>query len=77
MLEEYLWQLSKLSESRIDGFGLSPVLVVPGDMMDYVTYPGLIDLIVEKMQDKLAGQKVDFSKEEIKISKTAKNSLTS
>ena len=67
--EEYLEQLNKLYESWIDDFDLSPVLIVPGDMMDYVTYPGLIDLTVDKIQEKLEEkEEVNFNEEEIKLS---------
>jgi len=68
--EEYLGQLNKLYESWIAEFDLSPVLVVPGDLMDYVSFPGEIDLIVKKIEEKLSGnENVGFSKEEIEIFK--------
>ncbi len=67
--EEYLGQLNKLYETWIADFDLSPVLVVPGDLMDYVSYPGQIDLIVQKIQEKLAGDEINFSEKEIELSK--------
>lgn len=63
--DEYLGQLNKLYDAWISGFKLSPVLIVPGDKMDYVQHPGLIDLIVGKMQEKLAGEDVEFCESEI------------
>ena len=68
---EYLEQLNKLYEAWITKFDLSPVLIVPGDLMDYVLYPKQIDLIVEKIREMLEGREsVEFGSEEIELSKT-------
>lgn len=62
----YLHQLNTLYEEWIDAFSLSPVLIVPADNLDFVAYGTHLDLIVEKVQQKLAGKdEVFFLDEEI------------
>jgi deoxyadenosine/deoxycytidine kinase len=64
---EYLSQLNELYEEWIDRFSLCPVLTVPADEIDYVTRPELLDLIVDKVQEKLTGkEEVIFRPEEYK-----------
>ena len=53
---DYLAQLNALYEEWIADFKLCPVLVVPADRLDYVANGGHLDLILEKIQDKLRGE---------------------
>ena len=63
---EYLDQLNMLYEEWIAGFHLCPVLSVPADAMDFVTYPGHLDLIAQKVEEKLRGkEEVVFNPEDI------------
>lgn len=55
---EYLSQLSELYEEWIAQFSLCPVLTVPADDLDYVANSRHLDLIVQKVQDKLMGKEV-------------------
>jgi deoxyadenosine/deoxycytidine kinase len=45
-----------LYEEWIDGFTLCPVLSVPSDDLDFVLNAGHLDLITEKILDKLQGR---------------------
>jgi deoxyadenosine/deoxycytidine kinase len=66
---EYLGQLNELYEDWIARFHLCPVLTVPADDLDYVSFPGHLDLIVGKIQDKLIGKdEVVFGREELEQS---------
>ncbi len=63
---EYLAQLNELYETWIANFSLCPVLTVPSDDLDYVAYSSHLDLIVEKVQEKLTGkEEVIFDPEEM------------
>jgi deoxyadenosine/deoxycytidine kinase len=63
---EYLAQLNELYETWIYSFSLCPILTVPADDLDYVEHPGHLDLIVEKVQEKLTGKdEVIFAPEDI------------
>jgi len=63
---EYLDQLNKLYETWIDNFNLCPVLSVPADDLDYVAHTGHLDLIVQKVLEKLTGkEEVVFNPEEV------------
>jgi deoxyadenosine/deoxycytidine kinase len=63
---DYLGQLNILYEEWIQGFSLSPVLIVPCDEVDFVAYTGHLDLIIEKVEDKLRGkEEVVFDPEDI------------
>jgi len=63
---EYLDQLNKLYETWIDNFNLCPVLSVPADDLDYVAHSGHLDLIVQKVLEKLTGkEEVVFNPEEV------------
>lgn len=53
---EYLDRLNDLYESWIEGFTLCPILAVPADDLDYVAHNSHQDLIVSKINDKLAGK---------------------
>ena len=54
----YLAQLNALYEEWIVDFTLCPVLVVPADRLDYVANGNHLDLIMEKIQDKLRGEQM-------------------
>ncbi len=62
----YLAQLNTLYEEWIDHFSLCPVLTVPADDLDYVAHPGHLQLIVQKVAEKLTGkEEVVFSADEV------------
>lgn len=64
--ESYLNELDKLYNAWIDSFTLCPVLTVPADEIDFVAYPGHLDLIVDKIKQKLeSNQEVVFAPEDI------------
>jgi len=70
ILPEYLSQLNFLYEDWIANFGLCPVLTVPADELNYVAHTGHLDLIVNKIQEKLTGkEEVVFDPEEVKNSR--------
>jgi len=63
---DYLVGLNQLYERWIAGFGLCPVLTVPADQLNYVDYPGHLDLIERKIYEKLSGKElVNFNPDEI------------
>jgi deoxyadenosine/deoxycytidine kinase len=63
---EYLQQINSLYRKWIDHFTLCPVLTVPADDLDYVAHPHHLDLIVQKVQEKLTGKEVvNFNPEEL------------
>ena len=51
----YLEQLNFLYEEWIRNFTLAPVLTVPADRLDFVQYDHDLELILEKVQQKLRG----------------------
>jgi deoxyadenosine/deoxycytidine kinase len=51
--DEYLSGLSRLYESWIEGFDLAPVLVVPGDRLDFVADNGDLEAIADTVEDRL------------------------
>ena len=62
----YLEQLNQLYERWIDHFSLCPVLAVPADDLDYVANSRHLDLVVQKIQEKLTGkEEVVFDMEEV------------
>jgi len=62
----YLEQLNTLYEGWIDRFTLCPVLTVPADDLDYVANARHLDLISQKVLDKLQGKdEVVFAAEEL------------
>jgi deoxyadenosine/deoxycytidine kinase len=66
ILPDYLQGLNNLYESWIDNFTLCPVLAIPADDLDYVSHPGHLRLIIEKVTDKLTGkEEVVFEPEEV------------
>jgi len=63
---EYLARLNDLYKSWIEDFALCPVLTVPADDLDYVAHGTHLDLIVQKINNKLAGkEEVVFGEEEV------------
>jgi len=63
---EYLEGLNSLYEAWINDFTLCPVLAVPADDLDYVSHPGHLRLIIQKVEDKLTGkEEVVFEPEEV------------
>ncbi len=56
--DEYLAQLNTLYEEWIEGFTLCPVLTVPADRLDFVKHNSHLELICEKILDKLQGKEV-------------------
>ena len=67
--EPYLELLNRLYEDWISGFKLCPVLTVPADNLDFVAHPGHLELIVQKVQEKLTGKEVVlFDPQEISTS---------
>ncbi len=63
--DAYLEQLNGLYEKWINNFTLCPVLSVPADDLDYVAHPRHLDLITQKVQEKLTGkEEVIFNSDE-------------
>jgi deoxyadenosine/deoxycytidine kinase len=63
---DYLQGLNDLYETWIDNFVLCPVLAVPADDLDFVSHPGHLRLILEKVDEKLTGkEEVVFEPEEV------------
>ena len=63
---EYLEALNDLYEHWIESFTLCPVLTVPADHLNYVAHPRHLELVVRKINEKLAGkEEVIFDPEEI------------
>lgn len=58
IMPEYLEQLNGLYEEWIGKFNLCPVLTVPSDRLDFVANSHHLDLIVEKVLEKLQGREV-------------------
>jgi len=62
----YLAKLNELYDAWIANFNLCPVLTVPADDLDYVSYSGHLELVVQKVKEKLTGkEEVVFELEEI------------
>lgn len=63
---EYLSQLNTLYTQWIEGFTLCPVLTVPADNLDYVSQPRHLELVSQKVEQKLTGKdEVVFSDLEV------------
>jgi deoxyadenosine/deoxycytidine kinase len=54
----YLAQLNQLYDQWIDDFSLCPVLTIPGDDLDFVANNGHLNLIIEKVKEKLTGKEM-------------------
>ena len=62
---DYLEQLNQAYEKWISTFSLCPVLTIPSDNLDFVSMPKHMDLIHQKVQEKISGKdEVIFSPEE-------------
>ena len=53
---DYLDLLNRLYAEWLSSFDLCPVLTIPGDDLDFVNRPAHFDLVVAKIQEKLAGK---------------------
>ena len=53
---DYVDQINRLYEEWIAAFTLCPVLTVPADDLDFVAHRAHLDLIVQKVLDKLQGK---------------------
>ncbi len=52
----YLERLNQLYEEWVDRFNLCPVLTVPSDNLDFVAYNAHLELIAQKILEKLQGR---------------------
>jgi len=55
---EYLSLLDSFYDEWLRPFDLCPVLTIRTDNLDYVHQPGHLEMVVERIQDKLAGKEV-------------------
>ena len=55
---DYLARLNELYEEWIGGFQLCPALIVPADRLDFVSNRQHLELILQKIQDKLRGEQL-------------------
>lgn len=62
--DSYLEGLNVLYESWISGFTLSPVVVVPGDRLDYVADSADLDAIVTTVRESLADRQFELFSDE-------------
>jgi deoxyadenosine/deoxycytidine kinase len=63
---DYLTSLNNLYETWIADFTLCPVLTVPADDIDYVAHNGHLELIAQKVEERLTGkEEVVFDPEEV------------
>jgi deoxyadenosine/deoxycytidine kinase len=63
---DYLTSLNNLYETWIADFTLCPVLTVPADDIDYVAHNGHLELIAQKVEERLTGkEEVIFDPEEV------------
>lgn len=64
--QDYLHRLNALYEAWISDFTLCPVLTVPTDNLNYVAHDSHLNLIVAKINEKLAGkEEVIFEADEV------------
>jgi deoxyadenosine/deoxycytidine kinase len=55
---EYLSLLDSFYDEWLGAFDLCPVLTIQTDDLDYVNQPGHLELVTQRIQDKLAGKEV-------------------
>lgn len=55
---DYLALLDSFYEDWLDDFDLCPVLTIPADRLDFVHHRHHLDIIVERIEDKLAGKEM-------------------
>lgn len=53
---DYLSLLDTFYAEWLESFDLCPVLVIPSENLDFVNKPQHLDIVVEKIQEKLAGK---------------------
>lgn len=53
---EYLSLLDSFYREWIESFDLCPVLSIPSEALDFVHRPDHLDIVIERIQDKLAGK---------------------
>ena len=53
---DYLSLLDSFYNDWLSSFDLCPVLVIPSENLDFVNKPQHLDIVVEKIQEKLAGK---------------------
>jgi deoxyadenosine/deoxycytidine kinase len=53
---EYLSLLESFYEEWLETFDLCPVLTIPTENLDFVHKPRHLDIVVDRIQDKLAGK---------------------
>jgi deoxyadenosine/deoxycytidine kinase len=64
---EYLAQLNQLYETWINSFNLCPVLSIPADDLDYVAHNAHLELVRQKIEEKLTGKdEVIFSADDLR-----------
>jgi deoxyadenosine/deoxycytidine kinase len=64
--KKYLAQLNDQYESWVSNFNRCPVLTIPTDDLNYVKHPGHLDLVAQKIKEKLTGKEVVvFEPEEV------------
>jgi len=56
--DAYLSQLNVLYEQWVQNFTLCPVLTVPADALDFVAHERHLDLIVQKIMERLQGKEL-------------------
>jgi deoxyadenosine/deoxycytidine kinase len=63
--DEYLSQLNRLYEDWFEHFSLCPVLTIPADQLDFVANHDHLDLVIERILERLRGKEiVTFNGEE-------------
>lgn len=68
--KKYLAQLNDLYEVWVSNFNLCPLLTVPTDDLNYVKHPGHLNLVAQKVQEKLTGkEEVIFAQGEVDYSR--------
>lgn len=55
---DYLALLGSFYEDWLTEFDLCPVLTIPADRLDFVHYTDHLEIIIERIEDKLAGKEV-------------------
>ena len=55
---EYLSLLDSFYDEWLQNFDLCPVLSIPGEKLDFVNQPQHLDIVVQRILDKLAGKEV-------------------
>ena len=55
--DDYLSLLASYYTDWMETFDLCPVLTIPSEHLDFVNKPHHLDIVVERIQDTLAGRK--------------------